>query len=329
MYDFYMNIKVKINIPYQLYRQLLDDMIYFGFTKNNDEGNRNKFINRIFSSEYEDYLKRFKASAKYLVKRYDFLKSADIELVYKMVLSMSQKDAESGNKDYSFQILISNENVRAYKAVSSFFGEKFSASEFFRDMLNEFVLLKAVDKEKILFKPEIEMIKQAISFKNVLKIIIDDKKVSVMPHRLADGKYNRHLYLVCIDTATRKVCSYPLWKIRSIYITEKKFATKSQEIDFAEMTCHFAAEYPINTYETVRVDLTEEGVKTYNERPYLRPEPFNVDGKSYFFNCSYAHIIRYFLPFGKEAEVVSPRDVRQDIYNILENSLNKYKNTDK
>jgi len=319
-----MNDKLKINVSYSLYRNLLSDMSYFGFTKNDGQENRSQFINRVFSSYYKESLDHIKEISKFAIKRNPNYTKSQKQFVYRFALHSSIRQTDESNKDYSFQLFLSKYNEEGYESVKKFFGEQFSASEFFRFLLQDFVVKKAGAKENYLFAPEISTITEAIAYKSVLKIKTQKGNTYLFPKSISEGKHIRHLFLVGVEYSTRKIISIPLYTITKISESTKQFKEKPQEKDFSQMTIHFGAEYPINSYDTIEVELTEKGIALFNARPQLRPEVFNIADNHFYFHCSKQQALDYFLPFGSDAKFISPKSIVEDILNILKNTLENY-----
>lgn len=52
--------------------------------------------------------------------------------------------------------------------------------------------------------------------------------------------------------------------------------------------------------------------------------PVKVEGNRYYFDCSHWQIVQYFVRFGKDAEVVYPANVRDDVIRFHKKAFLKY-----
>ncbi|WP_456297519.1 hypothetical protein [Catonella morbi] len=66
----------------------------------------------------------------------------------------------------------------------------------------------------------------------------------------------------------------------------------------------------------IKIRLNEEGQKLYNRILHLRPKYVRIEEKNiYVFDCSLKQIEYYFFKFGKEAEIISPPQLREKFKN--------------
>lgn len=55
-----------------------------------------------------------------------------------------------------------------------------------------------------------------------------------------------------------------------------------------------------------------------------RPVPVKIEENRYYFECSYAQIIQYFVRFGSDAKILSPDSVVYEVYNFHSRAALQY-----
>ena len=65
---------------------------------------------------------------------------------------------------------------------------------------------------------------------------------------------------------------------------------------------------------TIKVWLSDAGIKRYESQAHLRPPVLTIDSKDhhiYCFECTDAQILFYFFQFGRDAKIVSPSELSE------------------
>ena len=84
------------------------------------------------------------------------------------------------------------------------------------------------------------------------------------------------------------------------------------------------AAYAINDDEETCVRLTEIGKKNYNRIYFGRPNVERIDGDLYYFRCSRTQLEFYFRRFGKDAVVLKPQQIKDDITEFFKEAYLTY-----
>jgi predicted DNA-binding transcriptional regulator YafY len=142
-----------------------------------------------------------------------------------------------------------------------------------------------------------------------------NKRIELSPYAVAGSKEELHLYVI---GAQRK--SAPPIRLSRIVSVKQLSAdaeiAPEQEYIFKKML-RYGPQFVYSPYEKeVLVRLTEEGIKKFKKIYVHRPVPFKVEGNRYYFECSYAQILQYFIRLGEDAEIVYPKKLRAEIFSF-------------
>ena len=58
------------------------------------------------------------------------------------------------------------------------------------------------------------------------------------------------------------------------------------------------------------IELSNNGVKLFKNKYLNRPTPYKIENNTYYFDCSYNQIVLYFFPFGKDAKIIEPTNIK-------------------
>ena len=121
--------------------------------------------------------------------------------------------------------------------------------------------------------------------------------------------------------------SFSMARISSPTMLTKTFHLNKLEVSNIEtQMANYSPAYLIGKPEQIKVKLTKKGKQSYQSRLYSRPE--KIESLSfddiYVFNCTQQQIFNYFFPFGADAEIISPENLRNRFKNAHEKALEKY-----
>lgn len=327
-----MPIKIKVNIPFDIYTCLLNDMESFEFTKEDGTVNKNLFINTLFEnffqefSEYEDKLA--KKVDEYL--SHDFSKQRKKEITYNLIslINDSRYDLQYYN-DFSFQFILSKKNEQNFAIVENYYLKTRSISKYFRDMFISYAARSQDKRELILFRNQYTLLSKAIKENKI--IIITNKRgetTKIEPFMISRTKEELYNYLLGIYTTTqgkRKVSSRKLYKLEGILVTDQNTKISEQEKYLLSETAALGAQFPVtgDTTQSV-VSLTRRGMNLFKNMYLNRPTPTHREGNVLFFDCTFEQLEFYFFKFGEDAMILEPESLKKRFFHKYLMAMKQY-----
>lgn len=317
----------RYDLSYYSFRQLQRDHINFEQQYTNKFSNG--FICRILIN-YMDYAKK------------NFLKEFNAEI--------SERLKHNPDVDYFRKGERITFTIELTKIISGFDfikNEDFKKRIVITYILEKFTALPLSDREKIYFSSQYDEITKAMDSKELLLITTcSGKEFEVKPYALNVDENSMSYYLIgysrprYADTDF-ELHSYKLSRISSCSSRHTEFNLLFKEIKNAkEISEKFGAAYMVsnlnkNEIENTVVRLTKKGyMKLYlktisRQRPIPVSEPTEVvhNGKKYYelvFDCSHRQIRNYFFSFGKEAEIISPKSLRDEFIKDYKEAYEQY-----
>ena len=204
-------------------------------------------------------------------------------------------------------------------------------------IIEEYCSLPFIQRERIYKKPIYERIETACKEKRMLKISLfsngKEQTFDVYPYKLVDDPLSTQSYLVCYSKEHQKedqekiISSFSMARLNMPTISKSHFYLTKKEIDKIEdkITKHSPA-YLLGTPIETRIRLTEEGKRLYKIKLFSRPNKIEEHSteNEYVFFCPAFQIFNYFFSFGANAEIISPKDLRDKIYETHRKALECY-----
>lgn len=335
--------KVRITLSDRARIIMYEDMAVFGTTKSAS------FINTVF--------RNFKDEAKSSISLY--LKQRELELdrlftdtnldptskkiSIEQLLSVEKKELlmkiadYNAIKGYSKLYHINDDNVE-YLLEDCDEEQYYSRPGLYiRSVIEEYCSLPFIMRQQIYRKEIYDTIERACKEKRILKIKANyngkDQLFYVYPYKIVPEPFHTQSYLVCYSRKAEEsdsekiIASFSMARINPPTILSKTFHLNKLEIAHIEsQLAQHSPAYLIGKPEQIRVKLTEKGKQSYQARLYSRPD--KIDSLSsddiYTFNCTQQQIFNYFFPFGAEAEIISPENLRNRFILALEKALGIY-----
>lgn len=207
--------------------------------------------------------------------------------------------------------------------------------QYIRSIVEEYCSLPFIKRERIYRKDIYEIIERACQEKKILKVKANfngtDQLFYVYPYKIIPDPFHTQSYLVCYsrkaDEEDKKIASFSMARVRTPTILTKSFHLNKQEIQSIENQINKnTPAYLIGKPELIEVKLTKKGKQSYQSRLYSRPQKIESLSTEdiYVFDCTQQQIYNYFLPFGSEAEIISPNNLRNRFQNTFEKALEQY-----
>lgn len=319
-----MSIKIKVNLPYDVYNCLLNDMELFNFKKKDGSINKNSFINTLF----KNYHKIFLDHEKDLESKIKNITS-DKENVYKIISLINESNYEDYYYyDYDLQFILNKENEQYFEMIEKYYLKERTISKYFRDMFISYVSKSQYKRESIIYEPIYSKLDEAIKKKKrIIMTDINKESTIIDPFDIDTTKEELYNYLVgvAVRKDKREIKTIRLYKIALVNITLEDIEITHDEIELLSSTITHGAQFVMEStknYSIVR--LTNKGIKLFNEIYLNRPHPVKIEKNEYFFDCSYTQLEVYFFKFGYEALIVKPYDLRKKITNKYQKALRLY-----
>lgn len=198
-------------------------------------------------------------------------------------------------------------------------------SEYFRSMFASYAALPQDQRELIIFKQQYEAVTRAIKEKKRVFITTRwgiNQKIDCAPFDVATSKEELHCYVL----VATKSCS-PIRLSRIVSVTQLAIDagfTQNQIETFEKMKTYGPQFLYGQNDGEVLVELTAKGIDKFKRIYVHRPVPVRVENNYYFFDCSHAQIVQYFVRLGADAKIVYPQKVRDEVYNFHRRALDRY-----
>ncbi len=327
-----MSIKVKVNVPFDIYTCLINDMESFEFFKKDGTINKNKFINLLF----KNYYKEFSNYEKSIFKQIDRIILEKLpsqekkKINYELISLINDNNyIEKYYNDFSFQFLISKENENNFNNVEKFYLQERSISQYFREMFISYASKKQDKREKIIFKDIYEKIVLALNFKKrIILSTLNGESYYFDPYDICNTKEELYNYLLGVTiskTNKRFIATRKLYKIIGVDILDEDVDFSKEEIASLKKTIEKGAQFPINKDEITIIELTPKGKRLFKDMYLNRPNPLTIEGNRYYFDCSLMQIEFYFFKFGEEAKIITPKYLAKRFYNRYISAAENYK----
>lgn len=203
-----------------------------------------------------------------------------------------------------------------------------SLSEYFRNMFVAYTALPQDMREEIIFKPQYTLLSEAINSHK--RVFVHTKgfkqnRFEIQPYLFSRSKEEMHIYLLYKNHNTCK--SIKLSRIMSVTILDKSSQFTEAEVRLFDKMIKCGAQFSYNLDEKeIVVKLTPKGQVLFHKIYVHRPIPSKIDGNILTFSCSYVQVIQYFSRFGGEVEIISPKFVKDAIFNFHNSYIKSIKN---
>lgn len=205
---------------------------------------------------------------------------------------------------------------------------KTNQGDYIRNIIENYARLSFFGRESIYFKNELQFINDQLLFtekrKRVIKIrMLDGKKYYFKVFRISDEYEASYHYLIGyskIEASDKFIpASFRLSRIADMRECAESFGsgkiTAKESALLNDRIKKNGVSYILGTTERIEVKLTQTGMNMYNNIFHLRPLYQNVrdnqdNSFSLFFETTTRQINDYFFLFGREAEIISPKELR-------------------
>lgn len=332
--------KQHLNLSALAYEVMESDMFTFG------EEKRSGFINTVF----ENYCPLAEASIARTLNQLEgeLLKRlsdppGDEKTKQQTVKALIQEKrkallnkVESYERGKSFKIWLNKKNMEYLTEANSECCEDkhySSRAKYIKAVLEEYARLPYVERERIYFAPFMQEMEAAIRKQKQLRIDTDkDFSYSVYPYRIMSDPLSTANYLVGYSTPhndpedEKQPCSFRISALKLVRMEKSKSASlKSGDWKLLDqMIKKRGVQFMVGREEDIHVRLTKSGVSKYYRQVHLRPHCIRTEEDVFVFRCTPAQAEFYFFKFGKDAEILSPLDLRNKFKRMYESAAEIY-----
>lgn len=214
----------------------------------------------------------------------------------------------------------------------------FKIGKYLRAILEEYATKSFAIREQIIFKDIINTINSAINEGDTSKnksmeiIIQNGKKFTVKPYKIIYDKSTVYNYLVGLSKSSEQneyiPAGFRISKISKIKVNSSRPSGKITVEELKKLTLAIKEKGPnflIGKNKLIKIKLTENGIKNYNNFIFLRPQYVDIEPNNvYVFNCPFANVISYFFKFGSDATILEPDNLKEIFINKYKEALEKY-----
>lgn len=307
------------------------------------------FINTVFNN--------FKSDARSSVSLH--LHQREIELESLLI----NDESDSRSKEIAIELLLSAEEQNIKKEIQKYCSQKGESNPYhinkdnveyllndcdedkyydrpglyLRSVIEEYCSLPFIQRERIYRKEIYDEIERACTEKRILRIKKNydgkDHQLLLYPYKIVPDAFHTRSYLVCysreVDAKEKKIASFSmatLSKPTKLYEKQSGKLNKKEIDDIESDLANKSPAYLVGeTKNTIKVKLTENGKKIYQRKLFSRPKIVKVlANNTYVFNCTELQIFNYFASFGADAEIISPKELRNRFITHYDSALRHY-----
>ncbi|MCQ2555273.1 MAG: WYL domain-containing protein [Clostridia bacterium] len=330
-----MEEKIKIYVPESINRILLKDMELFEMFKKDGSLNKNEFYNTLIVNYYRQYQEKTGELFSQIcstIKSSSSLNESNVNEIASSIVQLMRHSQFDDDKASFTEVALSMKPTKKSKDVIDFitdcYLDNMSLSGYFRNMFFSYTMLPQDKRERIIFKDHFEKIEEAMEKgrKIYFSTKRSEKKREASVYMIASSKEELFNYVLLeIDgkPATQRVN-----RIASIMILNEISSVSVSTMNTLEKMREQGPQYTYREGETgeIKVRLTEQGKRLYKAIYLQRPPVKEIQDDIYTFSCSAEQAMQYFRKFGKNAVVVYPSTLTDDLYNFYSGARRVYKN---
>ena len=269
-------------------------------------------IYRIMRNDMEDFVVNNNKLCNYILDKFKFKREYDTEALLlvqgRALTKMVQFDLNVNNKDIYYDIL--RENKIEVEA------------EFFRELFKFYTSKYKYERELFIFEDIVKSIMEAIKNKNRMKIRFDGNLYTVEPFFIKRDEQGDENFLFSYVEEIKEYKNFKLKELQVIGVLNDKIPGKDRKYveNIRKNFDQFLADG-----NKVKVQLTENGEKLLKSLTNYRPKLLKKEKDFFIFEASNENAKLYFRQFFKDAVIIEPIELREELKKELEDLLNEYR----
>lgn len=181
-------------------------------------------------------------------------------------------------------------------------------AEYFRKLLYVYCNQPRFMREQVIYFSSCILIKEAIHFKQKLKIRYKDEYRIIEPYALIKSDGETRNYILCYCTKRQEYAIYRLAHIKAVSILRDQLYDYYDEEYVTGLRNNFDAFLSYGKH--IKVRLSQSGIKMYQKNITHRPKLIEQENDVYTFECSALKAQLYFPQFMNNAEILEPIELR-------------------
>lgn len=323
---------------------LENDCILFGCMDR--QGNKpamHAFINKIFCSHFDRSdasMEMRLAEKKAYYQRLDFKHQKEAMHLIDYILKEEKKrlsakieELLSATPSTNNAISLNKETLRILEASGEEIFYQNRPSRYIRAVLEEYASFDSLVRQKIFYRKNIEMLESYARNHAVIEIKTGGRTNShqIIPVFIRPDIYKTHLYLTGIINQTAsdtKPVSYRLDRIDSVQYIRPGTVSLAAIASLEEAIRQKGIQYLASDKSHIRVRLSQEGIRKYQQLTYQRPAFSSIEGIQkdiYSFDIPEYQALVYFFKFGADAVILEPESLKQKFGKMYEEALEQYR----
>ena len=214
-----------------------------------------------------------------------------------------------------------------------------NVANYLSSLIQEYASLPREQRELIFFGDNVQKMEDCIRKQQELEIVMYHQEVYVIrPYKLLTNGLSPWYYLIGYarqknTDKTERLMSFRIQRIQSV-IKRKEFRFSASEKKKLQTLLKKPSQisYLSGDPEEIQVRLTENGNTLYQHviltnRPDYLSKKISAESIYLTFNCTQEQIYQYFIKFGKDAEIISPPELRERFSELHRTAAGYYQNS--
>lgn len=208
--------------------------------------------------------------------------------------------------------------------------------DFIKAVIEEYTRLPFHVRERIMLQDKIDIIQKAIDSRTLLIISTGDRQFAVRPYRIMLDEQHRYYYLTAIarryltrreineikangeKLEEERIVSFRIARIQKIGTRSEPSGrvTKFERLQIEKKLSESGVMFLIGNAETIKLKLTDAGLRKYRIRLNQRPAIKAISGEPglYKTKATRRQMHNFFFDFGDDLEIISPADLREEFF---------------
>lgn len=202
-----------------------------------------------------------------------------------------------------------------------------SLSQFIRELFTSFLSIPRNEREAIVFSEQYNMIASAINDNRTITCSSStspDITYHICPYSITSSKEEQFNYLLCYDIDRDIVRSFRLCRLRRIFVQQEPYQMEDSIIQKLERARLEGPQFAFQTTTNACVRFSKEGQRLFKLIIANRPVVKKVIDDCFYFEWPENQLMEYLKRFGKDAEVIEPDTLRDQMRQYYLNAAQQY-----